>query len=197
MQAGLAQFQAVQAQHFLDMITVCENPNQAAASQTHVENVLAAEPNNPAALFAQALVQTQNNDPTGAERSYEDLLAHHPNCTIACKNLAILYAQNLVEPAKAYPIAARAREAFPDDPQVARALAMVLFQQGNYDRAADLFNTISSSPGADARLFYCLGICEYHLKKYIETKSSLQRALNLNLSGQDAVDARQTLSELH
>ena len=74
---------------------------------------------------------------------------------------------------------------------------MVLFQQGEYDRAADLFNTISNSASADARLFYCLGICEYHLKNYPETKSSLEHALSLNLSGQDETDARQTLSELH
>jgi tetratricopeptide (TPR) repeat protein len=197
MQAGLPSSQSVRARDFVDMVAVCENPNQAAASQSRVENVLATQPDSPAALFAEGLVDTQNNDAMGAERAYETLLAHHPNCDTACKNLAILYAQNLVDPGKAYPIAMKAREAFPDDPQVARALAMVLFQQGNYDRAADLFNTISNSASADARLFYCLGICEYHLKNYPETKSSLEHALNLNLSGQDETDARQTLSELH
>lgn len=196
-QAGLSSFQSAQAKTFLDMITVCENPNEAAANQSRVENVLATDPNNPAGLFAKGLVDSENNDALGAEQAYENLLARHPDCAPACKNLAIMYAQNLVDPAKAYPIALKAREAFPDDPQVARALAMVLFQQGNYDRAADLFNTISNSEGADARLFYCLGICEYHLKNYMETKTSLEHALSLNLSGQDAVDARQTLSELH
>jgi tetratricopeptide (TPR) repeat protein len=196
-QAGLSSLQSTQAKNFLDMITVCENPNAAAASQSRVENVLGTDPNNPAALFAEGLVDSQNNDAVGAERAYEGLLERHPNCAPACKNLVILYAQNLVDPVKAYPIAIKAREAFPDDPQVARALAMVLFQQGNYDRAANLFNTISNTAGSDARLFYCLGICEYHLKNYIETKTSLQHALSLNLSGQEAVDARQTLSELH
>ncbi|MGH7940354.1 MAG: hypothetical protein ACREFR_04715, partial [Limisphaerales bacterium] len=80
---------------------------------------------------------------------------------------------------------------------VARALAMILFEKGDYDRAASLFNTISNSANADARLFYCLGICEYHLKNYMETRNSLKHALSLNLSGQEAADARQTLSELH
>jgi tetratricopeptide (TPR) repeat protein len=152
-QAGLTSLQSAQARNFLDMVTLCVNPNQAAANQSRVENVLATDPQNPAALFAEGLVQSENNDAVGAERSYESLLAHHPDCAPACKNLAILYAQNLTDPAKAYPIAIKAREAFPDDPQVARALAMVLFQQGNYDRAANLFNTISNSADADARLF--------------------------------------------
>ncbi|HTV42191.1 MAG TPA: tetratricopeptide repeat protein [Candidatus Sulfotelmatobacter sp.] len=196
-QAGLSALQSAQAQNFIQMATICENPDQAAANQSRVESTLASDPKNPAALFVQGLVDTQNNDALGAEHAYENLLFDHPHCAIASKNLAILYAQNLVDPAKAYPVALEAREAFPDDPQVARALAMVLFQQGEYSRAADLFNTISNSTTADARLFYCLGICEYHLRNYIETKTSLERALNLNLSGQDAADARQTLSELH
>ena len=196
-QMGLSTSQSTQAQNFIALAGISQNPEQAAANQSRVESALASDPRNPAALYVEGLVDSQNNDALGAEHAYEDLLADHPNCTIASKNLAILYAQNLADPAKAYPIAIRAREAFPDDPQVARALAMILFQQGNYSRAADLFNTISNSAGADARLFYCLGICEYHLRNYIETKTSLERALDLNLSGQDAVDARQTLSELH
>lgn len=197
LQAGLTSLQSAQARSFLEMMNVCQNPNQAAANQSRIENVIASDPDSPAALFAEGLVDNQNNDAVGAEHAYETLLARHPNCDIAAKNLAILYAQNLVDPVKAYPVATKAREAFPDDPQVARALAMVLFQQGNYNRAADLFNTISNSATADARLFYCLGICEYHLKNYPETKSSLEHALSLNLSGQDETDARQTLSELH
>jgi tetratricopeptide (TPR) repeat protein len=196
-QAGLSSSQSVQAQNFLALVTVCENPDQAAANQSRVENILGLDPESPVGLFTEGLVDTQNNDALGAERAYEDLLARHPNCAAASKNLAILYAQNLVDPAKAYPVAIKAREAFPDDSQVARALAMVLFQQGNYNGAADLFNTISNSQSADARLFYCLGICDYHLKNYLGSKTSLERALNLNLSGQDAADARQTLAELH
>jgi predicted Zn-dependent protease len=121
----------------------------------------------------------------------------HPNCTLAQKNLAILDAQNFVEPDRAYHVAVKAREAFPDDPQVAKALATILFQQGDYTRSADLFNTISSSSSADAQLFYYLGISEYHLKNFVQSKNSLERALTLNLSGQEATDARETLAELH
>ncbi len=197
LQAGLSPLRSAQAKNFLDMVTVCQNPQQAAANQSRVDSVRASDPDDPAALFAQGLADSQNNDTVGAERAYEDLLAHHPNCTTACKNLAILYSQTLEDPTRAYPIATKAREAFPDDPQVARALAMVLFQQGDYSRAANLFDAISNSTSADARVFYCLGICEYHLRNFMETKTSLEHALSMNLSGQEAVDARQTLSELH
>ena len=197
LQSGLPDAESTDAKVFLDLVALCQNPEQAVVAESHVENVLSSSPNNAPALFADAVIDTQNRNPFGAERVYEKLLAVHPNCTLAQKNLAILYAQNLVEPDKAYPVAVKARESFPDDPQVAKALALILFQQGDYVRATDLFNTISDSTAADAELFYCLGISEFRLKNYAVSRKSLQHALNLNLSGQQATDARQTLAELN
>jgi tetratricopeptide (TPR) repeat protein len=197
LQAGLPASKSNDAKIFLDLLALCQSPEQAAVAESHVEGVLSSSPNNAPALFADAVIDTQNRNPFGAERVYEKLLALHPDCALAQKNLAILYAQNLVEPDKAYPVAVKAREAFPDDPQVAKALALILFQRGDYVRANDLFNTISGSTAADAELFYCLGISEFRLKNYSDSRKSLQHALNLNLSGEQATDARQTLAELN
>jgi tetratricopeptide (TPR) repeat protein len=197
LQAGLPASESNDAKIFLDLIALCQNPEQAVVAESHVESVLSSSPNNAPALFANAVIDTQNRNPFGAESAYEKLLALHPDCALAQKNLAILYAQNLADPGKAYPVAAKAREAFPGDPEVAKALGLILFQQGNYSRAADVFNTISSSNAADAELFYCLGISEYRLKNFSGSRKSLQHALTLNLTGQQATDARQTLVELN
>ncbi|HEY1788155.1 MAG TPA: tetratricopeptide repeat protein [Verrucomicrobiae bacterium] len=197
LQDGLSISQSADAKNFLDLIAVCQNPEQAASAEPHVDSILSSSPNNAAALLAKAVIDTQNRNSFGAESGYEKLLSLHRDCTVAQKNLAILYAQNLVDPDKAYPVAVKAREAFPDDPQVAKALALILFQRGDYVRAADLFNTISDSTTADAELFYCLGISEFRLKNYTDSRKSLQHALTLNLSGQQATDARQTLAELN
>ena len=48
----------------------------------------------------------------------------------------------------------------------------------------------------DAELMYNLGMVQYHLKNRVESKTSLQRALDLNLSGTQAVEARRILAEL-
>ena len=193
---GTATDQSTNAQVFLDMIALYQNPEQAVAAQSHIEDILTSNPDNMPALFADATVKAQQGNPAGAERAYEQLLSRHPDCTLAQKNLSILYARNLTDPDKAYPVAVKARESFPDDPQVAKALALILFNRGDYSRAASLFNGISSSPTADAELFYCLGISEFHLKNYFQSRTCLQRALSLNLSGPQATDARQTLAEL-
>jgi hypothetical protein len=39
-------------------------------------------------------------------------------------------------------------------------------------------------------------MAQYHLKNRAESKTSLQRALDLNLSGTQAVEARRILAEL-
>lgn len=196
LQAGLPDDQSAEAKNFVDIIGLYQNPDQSGAAQPHVDDILSSHPNDPVALFADGIIKTHDGDPMGAEHSYEHLLVIHPDCTVAQKNLVILYAQNLVEPDRAYPVAVKAREAFPDDPQVAKALAIILFQRGDYVRAADLFNTISDSATADAQLFYYLGISEYRLKNFNESRRSLERAVSLNLSGPQASDARETLSEL-
>lgn len=196
LQAGLPPAQSAQARNFLDMLKLCQDPGQAVTAQSQIENILDSNPDCAPALFADAIVESQNQNPLGAERSYESLLARHPDCAPAQKNLVLLYAQNLVDPDKAYPVALKARQAFPDDPQVARAFALVLFERGDYSQAADLFSSISDSADADAQLFYCLGISEFHLKNFSDSRKSLQHALNLNLSGPEATDARETLAEL-
>jgi predicted Zn-dependent protease len=196
LQNGLSPDQSTRGQNFVDMVTLCQNPAQAMAAQTQIESIMASNPDCVPALFAEAIMESQNQNPAGAEHDYERLLARHPDCTLAQRNLAVLYAQNLVEPDKAFPVALKAREAFPDDPLVAKALACILFQRGDYPRAADLFNSISDSPTADAQLYYYLGISEFHLKNFSDSRNSLQHALNLNLSGPEATDARETLAEL-
>ncbi len=195
-QAGLPASQSADANNFLNIMALCQDPQQSTAAQTHINEILSANPDNPPALFADAIIQTRNGNSLGAEQDYEKLLAHHPGCTLAQKNLAILYAQNFADPVKAYPVALKAQEAFPDDPQTTKALGLILFQQGDYTRAASLFQTVLSSGSADAQVYYCLGISEFHLKKNAESMMSLQHALDRNLSGQEATDARETLAEL-
>jgi tetratricopeptide (TPR) repeat protein len=197
LQGTLPAAESAEAQNFTNIVALYQNPDQSAAASPHVDEILSSHPDNAPALFASGIIQTQDGNPIGAERSYEQLLDRHPNCVIAQKELTILYARNLAEPDKAYPVAIKAREAFPDDPQVAKALAVILFQRGDYAGAANLFNSISDSASADAQVFYYLGISEFRLKNFDESKRSLRRAVSLNLSGPQATDARETLAELN
>lgn len=197
LQGGLSGSEAAEAKNFTAMIPLFQNPDQASAAQSQVQDVLAADPDYPPALLAQAVIDTQTGDSAGAETAYEKVLGRYPNLAPAQKNLAILYAQNLDDPNKAYSLAVKAREMFPDDPDVARALGLIVFEKGDYSRAVNLLDAVSDSKSADAELFYCLGISEYHLRNFSASRTSLERALSMNLAGQQASDARETLAELN
>ncbi|HEY1663740.1 MAG TPA: tetratricopeptide repeat protein [Verrucomicrobiae bacterium] len=195
-QGGLSGAEAAEAKNFTTLIPLVENPGQATAAESQVQDILATNPDYPPALLAEGVIDSQKGDSTGAETAYEKVLGRYPDFAPAQKNLAILYAQNLDDPDKAYSLAVKAREMFPDDPDVARALGLIVFEKGDYARAANVLDAISDSKSADAELFYCLGISEYHLRNFAASRSSLERALSMNLAGQQASDARETLAEL-
>ncbi|HEY3760378.1 MAG TPA: tetratricopeptide repeat protein [Verrucomicrobiae bacterium] len=195
-QTGLSGAEAADAKDFITLAPLYQQPDQAVAAQSTVQGILASRPDYPPALLVQAVIDSQKGDLAGAESEYEKILARFSDFAPAQKDLAILYAENLNEPDKAYPLAVKAREMFPDDPDVAKALGLVVFEKGDYTRAADLLDAIRDSKSADAELFYCLGISEYHLRNFTASRTSLQRALSMNLAGTQASNARETLAQL-
>lgn len=90
----------------------------------------------------------------------------------------------------------KARDAFPGDPEVAKALGMIVYRQGDYSRAANLLQECAHQKSGDAELMYYLGMAQYHLKNRPDAKTDLQKALDLNLSGAPASEAKRVLAEL-
>jgi Flp pilus assembly protein TadD len=146
--------------------------------------------------MVKAAIAEQKSDLAMAGRTYEDVLNRYPDFAPAQKQLAILYAKDPNNDAKAFALAVKARKAFPGDPEVAKALGIIVFRQGDYPRAANLLQESARLKNGDAELMYYLGMAQYHLKNRAESKTSLQRALDLNLSGTQAVEAKRILAEL-
>jgi tetratricopeptide (TPR) repeat protein len=189
---------AAEAKRFLDLTALADNPPQAAASAAQVEGILKSEPDYVPALMAQAVIIGQKNDAIAARAAYEKVLGQYPDFAPAQKRLAILAAENPDQgnDLSAYDYATKARLAFPDDAEVAKALGIVIYRQGDFSRAEKLLRESSSQRNSDAEVFYYLGLAEYQLKKTAECKMNLQQALNLNLSGAFAADAKKILAEL-
>jgi len=142
-------------------------------------------------------IEDQKADIRVAEQVYEKVLSLYPDFGPAKRRLAILYATD--QPAdsqKALQLAMEAREVFPEDPDVAKALGIVTYRQGDYARSSALLQESASKRTADAKVFYYLGMAQYRLKQLSESKQSLRRALDLNLEAGLAIDARRILAEL-
>jgi Flp pilus assembly protein TadD len=196
LQTGVAFSRTNDAQRFLAMTGLADQPAQALAAQSQVEAILKSAPDYVPALMVKAAIAEQKPDLATAGQVYEGVLKYYPDFTPAQRQLAIIYAKDPSNDAKAYSLAVKASNAFPDDPEVAKALGTIVYRQGDYPQAASLLQKSTRQKNGDAELMYYLGMAQYHLKNRAESKAALQKALDLNLSGAPAVEARRVLAEL-
>jgi Tfp pilus assembly protein PilF len=142
------------------------------------------------------MLQELRQDYPAARDVYERILKLRPLFAPAHKSLARIYAANLNDAQKAYDHATKARESYPQDPQVARLLGGLVYQRGEFPRAVQLLKESAPVFPQDAELFYTLGLAHYKLKQGRESKDALTRALNLAPNSPQAAEARRILTEL-
>jgi tetratricopeptide (TPR) repeat protein len=187
---------AEDAKRFLTTVAAAEDPTRAAAFASDAQKMLAADPAYVPALMVSASVQEAQGSYQKALDTYNQILSRFPLFTPATRNLGLLYFAHLNEDQKAYDLTLKAREAFPQDPDVAKALGVLTYRKGNYSRAAQLLKESAQSRKGDAELLYYLGMAQYQLKAKPESKAALQQALSFDLPSKLAEDAKRVLAEL-
>jgi Flp pilus assembly protein TadD len=184
------------AKRFLSLTALAAAPAQALAAQPQIADILKSAPDYVPALMVQAVIAAQQGDLPAAQRLDEQILQQYPDFAPAQKQLALIYVRNPKNDDQAYPLALKARAAFPNDPEVARCLGILLCRRGDYARAVSLLQESAPQFNRDAEVQFYLGMAQYHLNHSAESKTALQQALNLNLSGASAAEARRILAEL-
>ncbi len=195
-QTGASFSRAADAKKFLAMTALADAPAQALTSSAQVGEILKSTPDDVPALMAEAAMIKPSADAAKAEQIYEAVLKHYPDFSPAQQRLAGLYANDPANDTRAYALAVKARKAFPNDPEAARTLGVIVYRQGDFARAAGLLSESARQITKDPELMYYLGMAQYRLKHNAESKAALQQALALNLSGVPATEARKTLAEL-
>lgn len=200
MQAALkaqpAWSRADSAKQFLAMTDLASDPAKAVAAAAQVQQILKEQPDYVPALMAGALIYRQQNNLDAAKQAAERALARFPTFTPANRLLALLHLQNPPDYAKAHEHALKAREAFPADAEVARALGITTYQRKDYRQSVQLLNQSAAKLPNDADVFYFLGMGHYQLKEHPECKAALTKALLLEPNAPMAAAARKLLSEL-
>jgi Flp pilus assembly protein TadD len=187
---------AVMADRFLKMVALSADPQKACHAVDSIEQALKTDPTDVPALMAMAAVSEQRSDAAAAKKIYEAVLSRYPDFSPAQRRFAILEAVNPTDQQKAYDLAVKARQSFPDDPQLAKAFGIIVYRKGDFARAENLLTECSRQNYDDAELMYYLGMAQHRLQQSAASKESLQRALALNLRSDLADKARQTLAEL-
>ncbi|MDB6092986.1 MAG: repeat-containing protein [Verrucomicrobia bacterium] len=194
LEGTLSPAQITAANRFLELRAIADSPS--ADKSARVDSVLATEPNNVAALMARAALDEQKRDFAAAQKNYEKAVARYPDFTPAKRGLVIAYARTGANDTLAYETGLKAREAYPDDAQVAKAFGIVLYRRNDFTRAANMLTESSTTLTDDAEVMFYLGMSQSHLKNPAGAKQSLQRALDLNLKPELATDARKVMKDL-
>jgi tetratricopeptide (TPR) repeat protein len=163
--------------------------------RTELENYLRQWPNDPAAMVRVAQVQERDGAVDQAVKTYEKVVADNPLYAPATRQLALLYGQLSTDSAKAYELVTKARQAYPDDPDIAKTLGILNYRRGYYPQSVELLKEAAAKRKDDSEALYYLGNAYRQLKQYAECKGVLERALTLNLSPGLADDARRALAE--
>ncbi|MGZ4960913.1 MAG: tetratricopeptide repeat protein [Limisphaerales bacterium] len=177
------------ANRFLALLEAYNNPSRN-------PNVDASDAKYVPALMVTASRQQQQGKSDQAKLVLEQVLAKNPLFVPAARDLAVLLAHENSNDAKAYSLAVKAREAFPDDADVSRALGILSYRKGEYRRAIELLKESQQKRAEDGELFFYLGMAHYKLNQAPDAKSELQRALQWKVESKLSDEATRVLAEL-
>jgi tetratricopeptide (TPR) repeat protein len=166
-----------------------------AGARTELENYLRKWPNDPAALARLAELQQQEGALDQAVKTYEKLISDDPHYVPATRQLALLYSKLSIDSDKVYELVTQARQAYPDDPGIAKTLGILSYRRGYYPQSLELLKEAAAKQKDDPEVLYYIGEVHRQLKQYTECKQTLDRALSLNLPPGLADDARRALSD--
>ena len=184
------------AARFLDMLALSEDPVKAAQSRARIEQIVQVDPDHLPALMALAVAQEQAQRYGEAKQLLEDrVLKGHPDFALGWRKLAFLYGERLGDEDKAFAAGIKAREAFPEDPALARMLGKIAYRRQNYTAAVQFLRTSLEKGREDAELYFYLGMAQNGLKQSDQSRTSLKKALALNLDPKLAQEANRVIKE--
>jgi tetratricopeptide (TPR) repeat protein len=134
-----------------------------AAVRNDIDEYLREHPNDPAALARLAALQQRDGIEDQAIKTYEKLVADNSLYAPATRNLALFYgkrvtdASNPADILKAYDLATKAHQAYPDDSEVTKTLGILSYRQENYPRSLELLKEVEPNRSDDAELRYYIG----------------------------------------
>ena len=185
--------QKEEAQQRLAILTM-DTKRPAEDARATLESFLKQQPKDPAALTRLARLQERDGSADQAIDTYRKAVDADPLFAPALRDLTLLYAARATDELKALEIGAKARQAYPDDPELAKTLGILNFRRGLFPQSVELLNQAAGSRQDDAEIQLYLGRSYQELKKWNECKSALERALSLKLAPSLTEDAQARLA---
>ena len=148
------------------------------------------------AMMQLAMIQEQLKNFTAARDAYENLLSVAPNFPLALNNLAAIYSEYLGQLDKAYDLAQKAKEAVPNDPNIADTLGWILFKKGDYGNALRLLQESAGKLPDQPEIQFHVGMAHYMIGEEEPARLALQKAADASADFPAKDEARQRLALL-
>jgi len=186
---------AQEAKSFIAMTELEQKPESVEANEPETQQVLASDPTHVPALLAKARLQVQRGDAKGAADIYKGILSRYPDFALAQKNLAALYVEDPTHISEAYNLAIRARNALPNDPELAETLGEISYKKQDFSYAIQCFlESARNKPLRPTDLYY-LGMAQFRIGQDSEGAKTLKKALSAGLQEPMLQDAKAKVTE--
>jgi tetratricopeptide (TPR) repeat protein len=186
---------AEEAKSFLAITALEEgSPTSLAGAKAQIDAKLKTDPKYVPALMAEAALDFQTGNKAAATDQYRQVLERFPDFAPAQKRLALIYADDPAHSAEALDLAAKARKALPDDPEVAQLLGQLNYQKKDYTRAIQLLQESARNKPLDAIGLYYLGLSQLAVNEKLAGRQTLDQALAHGLKDPLAAEAKRALA---
>jgi tetratricopeptide (TPR) repeat protein len=182
---------------YLLMGSALQELHETDAAIRNYQTALQLQPGDPALLALLGNLNLEKGDLPQARKYYEQSLAANPNFATAAGNLAWVYLLQGDNLDVALSLAEKAKQLMPEADSITDTLAWVHYKKGSYISARMLLQDCVRKAPERATYRYHLGMVLLASGDRQKAKTELQTALKLNLSSDDAQQARQALAQLN
>ncbi|HUS34240.1 MAG TPA: tetratricopeptide repeat protein [Verrucomicrobiae bacterium] len=186
---------AVAAKRVLDFLPLSD-PARASQQSAAIDQALQADANYLPALDARVAAAQQKGDTNTALKTLDHILGRYPAFGPAIRTFAILSAAQPGDATKPLAMATRAKELYPDDVQVDKALGILQYRRADYQKAARTLAEVARKRPNDENVQFYLGMAHYQLKQARESKAALKKAIELQPKAPFLTEAQRVLAEL-
>jgi tetratricopeptide (TPR) repeat protein len=175
---------------------VFQDQSRLGAAIEQFEAALKIEPRSSALHAILGTARLKNGEPELARKHFEQGLSIDPNSAVLANNLAVTNAALGGNLDGALALAQKARELAPDLVNAADTLGWIQYKKGLYPSAVQLLEECVRKTPDSAVYRYHLGMALIASGDRSKGRTSLDAALRLNLTGDDAAQARQALEKM-
>ncbi len=190
------QSHAADAQKFLALTALSENPKDLMAAEAEVQKEVQSNPEFVPALMAQAVLDTKQGQIKRATETYDNILHRWPEFALAQKRLAELYARDPSTLPAASDLAAKARRTLSNDPGLTELLGQLSYEKKEYPRAVQLLQESARQQPLDANSLFYLGMSQLQARQTAEGRGALNQALAGGLEEPLATEAKRALADI-